>query len=185
LGKEEGNLTEGTPSEPADLVDDTKAQYVRPLGNLVLLFAQAETAWLALVAELTGCTENEAQRFLEMKAPDIKQEIIPLAQASGIEGFEFEELSTSIENYCCDRERRNQLMHGHWYVSFLQGVGAARTRRLPRKKNADVIWGDPTPEDVWELARHFREYRYLFSSHRHKLLQRKSPCVSGETDRKS
>jgi hypothetical protein len=139
-------VTQGTPSEPADLVDNTKAPYVRPLGNLVLLFAQAETAWLALVAELTGCTEKEAQRFLEMKAPDIKQEIIPLAQASGIEGFDVQELSTSIENYCCDREHRNQLMHGDWYVSFLQGIGATRTRRLPRKKNADVIWGDSTPE---------------------------------------
>jgi hypothetical protein len=164
-------VTEGTPPERADLVDDTKAPYVRPLGNLVLLFAQAEMAWLALVAELTGCTEKKAQRFLEMKAPDVKQEIIPLAQASGIEGFDFQELSMSIENYCCDREHRNQLMHGDWYVSFLQDVGATRTRRLPRKKNADVTWGDSTPEDVWELARRFREYRYLFSSHTHKLRQ--------------
>jgi hypothetical protein len=173
-----GNVTEETPSEPPELVDDTKAPYVRPLGNLVLLFAQAETAWLALVAELTGCTEKEAQRFLEMNASDVKREIITLAQASGIEGFDFQELSTSIENYCCDREHRNQLMHGDWYVSPLQDVGAIRTRRLPRKKNADVIWGDSTPEDVWELARRFREYRYLFSSLTHKLLQRKSPCVS-------
>jgi hypothetical protein len=178
LGKEEENVTEGTLSEPADLVDDTKAPYVRPLGNLVLLFAQAEMAWLALVAELTGCTENEAQRFLEMKAPDVKQKIIPHAQASGIEGFDFQELSTGIENYYCDRKHRNQLMHGDWYVSLLRDVGGIRTRRLPRKKNADVIWGDSTPEDVWELARRFHEYRYLFSSHAHKLLQRKSPCVS-------
>jgi hypothetical protein len=106
-GNRRGAVTEGTPPERADLVDDTKVPYVRPFGNLVLLFAQAEMAWLALVAELTGCTEKEAQRFLEMKAPDVKQKIIPLAQASGIEGFDFQELSTSIENYYCDREHRN------------------------------------------------------------------------------
>ena len=172
-------MTEGTPSEPTDLVDDNKAPYVRPLGNLVLLFAQAETAWLGLVAELTGCTEKEAQRFLGMKATNVKQEILPLAQSSDIEGFDLQELSTNIENFWCDREYRNQLMHGEWYVSLLQDIGAPRTRRLPRKKDADVIWGDSTPEDVWKLARRFSDYRYLFSSHRHKLLQRrKSPCVA-------
>jgi hypothetical protein len=166
-------VTERAPPERADLVDDAYAPFVRPLGNLVVLFAQAETEWLRLASELSGCTEKEAQRFLEMKAPDVKQKIIPLAQASGIEGFDFQELSTSIENYCCDREHRNQLMHGDWYVSLLKAVGATRIRRLPRKKNADAVWGDPTPEDVWELARRFREYRYLFSSHTHKLRQQK------------
>jgi hypothetical protein len=40
-------------------------------------------------------------------------------------------------------------MHGDWYVSLLKAVGATRIRRLPRKKNADAVWGDPTPEDVW------------------------------------
>jgi hypothetical protein len=86
LGRQEGNVIEDMPPERADLVDVFYSPFVRPLGNLVVLFAQAEAAWLALVAELTGCTEKEAQRFLEMKASDVKQEIIPLAQASGVEG---------------------------------------------------------------------------------------------------
>jgi hypothetical protein len=71
-GKEE-DATEGTPSEQADLVDVFYAQFVRPLGNLVILCAQAEAAWLQLVAGLTGCTEKEAQRFLQMKGPNAKQ----------------------------------------------------------------------------------------------------------------
>jgi hypothetical protein len=150
--------------EPADLVDAFYCPFVRPLGNLVVLFAQAEAAWLEFVSELTGESEKETQRFLQMKAPDAKQEIIPLAQASGLEGFDLEELSEGIEKYCCDRERRNRLMHDEWYVDLLNSeVALPRTRGLPRKKDAAVVWGSSTPDDVWQLALRFREYRSLFS----------------------
>jgi len=60
---------------------------------LVILFGQAEAAWLELVAELTGCTEKEAQRFLQMPAAEAKRKIVPLAQTSGIIGFALKELS--------------------------------------------------------------------------------------------
>jgi hypothetical protein len=43
-------MTEPALSEPADLVDDFYARFVRPLGNLTILFAQAEATWLVLVA---------------------------------------------------------------------------------------------------------------------------------------
>ena len=175
MGEQESTVTERAPPERADLVDDVYAPFTRPLGNLVVLFAQAEAEWLRLASELSGCTEREAQRFLDIK-PDVKQEITSLAQRCGIEGFDLQELSTSIDKYSHDREHRNQLMHGNWYVSLLKIVGATRTRRLPRKKNADVVWGDSTLEDVWELARRFLEYKHLFSSHTHKLRQQKSPC---------
>ena len=168
-------MTEGAPPERADLVDDVYAPFVKPLGNLIVLFAQAEAEWLRLASELSGRTEKEAQRFLDV-TPDVKQEITSLAQRCGIEGFDLQELSTGIENYCRDREHRNQLMHGDWYVSLLKVVGKTRTRRLPRKQNADVVWGDSTLEDVWELARRFLEHKHLFSSLTHKLRQQNSPC---------
>jgi hypothetical protein len=104
-------VAEGTSPEQKDLVDVFYAPFVRPLGNLTVLFAQAEAALLEFAAELTGETEKDAQRFLQMKAADAKREIMPLAQASGIEGFDLEELSEKIESYCCDRERRNRLIH--------------------------------------------------------------------------
>jgi hypothetical protein len=173
-----GNVTEGTPSEPADLVDEFYAPFVRPLGNLVILFAQAEAAWLELVAGLTGCTEKEAQRFLQMKGPDAKQKIAPLAQTSGIEGFNLRELSESIGQYYCDRERRHRLMHDEWYVSLLQVGGVPRTRGLPRKKGAVVVWGDSTPDDVWKLALRFHNYENLFSYVTHILRQLKGSCAS-------
>jgi hypothetical protein len=169
-------VTEGVLPEPADLVDVFYAPFVRPLGNLVVLFAQAEAAWLEFVAELTGCTEKEAQRFLQMKAPDAKHEIIPRAQTSGIEDFDLQELSEGIESYCCDRERRNRLIHDEWYVDLFSDEGAPRTRGLPRKKDADVVWGSSTPDDVWQLALRFRDYRSLFSHRTYKLRQRKCPC---------
>jgi hypothetical protein len=166
-------MAEGTSPEPEDLVDVFYVPFVRPLGNLAVLFAQAEAAWLEFVGELTGNTEKEAQRFLQMKAQDAKQEIIPLAQASGIQGFDLEELSQGIESYCCDRERRNRLMHDEWWVDVLDG-GLPKTRGLPRKKDAVVVWGDSTPDDVWRLAFRFRDYKGLFSYRTHDLRKRKS-----------
>ena len=160
--------------EPADLVDVFYAPFVRPLGNLVVVFAQAEAAWLEFAAELTGETEKDAQRFLKMKAPDAKQEITPLAQESGIKDFDLEELLEGIESYCCDRERRNRLIHDEWYVDLFNDERATpRTRGLPLKKDAGVVWGSSTPDDVWQLALRFRDYRSLFSFRAHDLRRRK------------
>src|SRR5215468_3263282 len=112
-------MIEPAPSEPADLVDVFYAPFVRPLGNLTILFAQAEATWLALVAALTGCTEKEAQCFLQKDAATAKQEIMPLAKTTAIESYELEELCKSIETFYEDRERRNRLYHDEWYVSLL------------------------------------------------------------------
>jgi hypothetical protein len=46
LGQKERNVTEEP--EPADLVDVFYAPFVRPLGNLVVLFAQAKQHGLSL-----------------------------------------------------------------------------------------------------------------------------------------
>jgi hypothetical protein len=159
--------------QPADLVDVFYASFVRPLGNLDILFAQAEAALLEFVTELTGCTEKEAQRFLQMKAAETKQEIMPLAETSGIEGFDLLELSEGIDSFCCDRERRNRLIHDEWYVDLLTDVGEPRTRGLPRKKDSDVVWGSSKPDDVWQLALRFREHRSLFSYRAYDLRRRK------------
>jgi hypothetical protein len=166
-------VTEGMPSEPADFVDVFYARFVRPLGNLVILFAQAEAAWLTLLVDLTGCTEKEAQKFLQKKPADVKQEILPLVRASGIEGHARQELCDSIEKFFCDRDRRNRLIHDEWYVSLFEPGGVARTRGLPRK-GADVVYGDSTPEDVWNLAWRFREYEGVFSHASHVLGEQKS-----------
>jgi hypothetical protein len=166
------------PPEPEDLVDLFYVPLVRPLGNVVILFAQAEAAWLELVVELTGCSEKEAQSFLQMPAADAKQKIVPLAQTSGIDGFALKELSEDIDKYYCDRERRHRLTHDEWFVSTLQTRSAPMTRGLPRRKAANVVWGEPKPEDVWQLALRFRGYKHLFSHVTYDVRQRKGSSAS-------
>lgn len=165
-------VIEGVPPKPEDLVDVFYIPFVRPLGNLVILFAQAEAAWLQLVAELTGCTEKEAQSFLQMPAAGAKQKIVPLAETSAIDGFALKELSEGIDNYFYDRERRHRLTHDEWFVGLLKAGGLPRTRGLPRKKDANVVWDESKPEDVWQLARRFREHDHLFSYIRYVVRQR-------------
>jgi hypothetical protein len=171
-------MIEGIPPEPEDLVDVFYVPFVRPLGNLVILFAQAEATWLELVAELIDCTEKEAQSFLQMRAADAKQKIVPLAQTSGIDGFALKELSEGVDNYYCDRERRHRLTHDEWFVGALGAGGVPMTRGLPRKKGANAVWGDSKPEDVWQLARRFREYDHLFSHVTYAVRQRKGSSAS-------
>jgi hypothetical protein len=166
-------VTEPAPSEPADLVDDFYAPFVRPLGNLTILFAQAEATWLVLVATLTGCTEKEAQCFLQKDAATAKQEIMPLAKTTAIESYELEELCKGIETFYEDRERRNRLIHNEWYVSLLKTPGVPATRGV-RRKDGIVVWGDSTPDDVWELAGRFRDYESLFSHVVYVLKKQKS-----------
>ena len=55
--------TNVTDEAPADLVDVFYTELVRPLGNLVILCAQAEAALLELWVDLSGCTEEEAQNL--------------------------------------------------------------------------------------------------------------------------
>jgi hypothetical protein len=167
-------VTEATSPEQKDLVDVFYAPFVRPLGNLVILFAQAEAALLEFVIELTGYPEKEAQRFLQMKAPEAKREIMPLAETSGIEGFDLQEISEGIDSFSCDRERRNRLIHDEWYVDLFTDVGEPKTRGLPRKKDADVAWDNSKPDDVWQLALRFREHKSLFSCRAYDLRKRKS-----------
>jgi hypothetical protein len=176
--KREVTVIERMPSEPEDLVDVFYVPFVRPLGNLVILFAQAEAAWLELVAELTGRTEKQSQDFLQMPATDVKEKIIPLAETSGIDGFALKELSEGIENYYCDRERRHRLTHDEWFVSVLKEGDVPMTRGLSRRKGANVVWGESKPEDVWQLAWRFREYDHLFSYVTHDVHQRKGHSAS-------
>jgi hypothetical protein len=88
-----------------------------------------------------------------------------------------------IESYYCDRERRNQLMHGEWHVSLLMAPGVPRTRLSPKKDTA-VTWGASTPDDVWRLAWRFLAYKRLFSYHRHatESLARRNPMYRRMTD---
>ena len=51
--------------EQADIVDVFYVPFVRPLGNLVIKFAQAEAALLDLLAVLNGGDERAAHEILK------------------------------------------------------------------------------------------------------------------------
>ena len=99
-------MTKVMPSEQADLVDVFFTPYIRPLGNLVVLFAQAEAEWLSLVIDLIRCTEKEA-------ATKVKQEILTRVNKSGI--------GDGMRQGLC--ERRNRLYARR--MARLGGPGAA------------------------------------------------------------
>jgi hypothetical protein len=58
-----------------DLVDVFFRSLVQPLGNLVVLFAQAEASLLDLVAALKGVDEWGAQAVLKSKK-DAKEQVL-------------------------------------------------------------------------------------------------------------
>lgn len=65
-----------------DLVDVFYIPFIRALGNLVITFAQCESALLELVTELKAGDENEAHKIL--KTPEAQQTILALIKCSGI-----------------------------------------------------------------------------------------------------
>jgi hypothetical protein len=138
--------------EQADLVDEFYIPLVRALGNLVILFAQAEADLIDLLAELNGGNERAAHDVL--KSPTAEEEIITLLEASGIQGFDLRELIAGINTYWSDKERRNRYMHDEWYVGGLSAGGAVpATRGLPRRKGSDVVWDNRSLGACKEVSR--------------------------------
>jgi hypothetical protein len=166
--------TNVTDEAPADLVDVFYTELVKPLGNLVILCAQAEAALLELWIDLSGCTEDKAQKFFLEEQAKVERQIAARAQTALPDHVQ--ELSDQIKSYYCDRKQRHRLIHDEWYVSLLDGIARPRTRGLPRKSN-NVAWGDPEAGEIWELARRFRDYRSLFLSLSRVLHDQKSGAL--------
>src|SRR5262249_34875013 len=90
-----------------DIVDVFYRPLVQPLGNLVILFAQAEAALLNLVATLKNVDERQAQAVF--KSSDAKDQVVALVRtSSGLQGFELSELLAGIEAFWADKDRRNR-----------------------------------------------------------------------------
>ena len=111
---------------PEDIVDSFYRDLVQPLGNLVILFAQAEASLVDLLIALDGrIDQRAAQRIL--KADDAKQKVLALAQTSGLVDYELTELLNGIDQYWADRESRNRFIHDEWFVALRDG-GIPATR---------------------------------------------------------
>jgi hypothetical protein len=152
-----------------NLVDEFYVPYVRALGNLVVLFGQAETALLQLVATVKRADEKSALQVLKQK--DARKQVLALVEASGMDGFERTELLESVARFWSDKDQRHRYMHDEWYVGIGENDAVAATRGL-RTKDGMVMWDAPKPEQVWELAFRFREHRSVFSSFAYSLRKR-------------
>ena len=154
-----------------DLVDVFYRPLVRPLGNLVMTFAQAEASLLELVTELDG-TEENARRILKNLDDTALERVIELVETSGLTGLDLAELKEAAARFWKDKERRNRYIHDEWFPDL--ATGAPMTRGLPRKRAATIMFDAPSPDEVWALARRFRENGSLFSSTAHKLRRMRS-----------
>jgi hypothetical protein len=143
-----------------DLVDVFYRDLVQPLGNLVILFAQAEASLIDLVMDIGGFDQKKAQRIVNGRSR--KRSVAALARKSGLMDFDLTELLKDIDQYWADKEARNRYIHDEWFVNVLDG-GAAATRGLPLKKDATIVWDSPSAEEIWKLANRFREHDSLFS----------------------
>ena len=149
-------------SDTPDLVDSFYRDLVRPLGNVAILFAQAEASLLDLITVLGELSESDAHAIL--RAPNAKQRVLELVRSSGLDGFDLMEIKRGVDSFWNDKERRNRFFHDEWFPDVFQG-GTPMTRGLPRRKGSDrVVFGNPNAHDVWDLARCFQEQEHLFSA---------------------
>jgi hypothetical protein len=150
-----------------DLVEEHFQPFVRPLGNLVIAFALAEAELLDVVAEMLGGDDLKAVTVL--KSQDAKEQVLSLVRSLGLSGFDLQELLDGVESFWLGKEDRNRLIHDRWFPDIDERSVA--TRGLTRAKVPQVIFGTPTVEDIWRLARQFQHCDELFS-HRAYLLRR-------------
>lgn len=167
-------------SSPPDLVEDFYAPLIRPLGNLVITFGQAEAALLALATELSGGDEAAGKKVVNSEKP--RDKVDALLANSGLDPAALQDLSRTLDQYWPDQEARNRYIHAEWFVgidldSEPSGV-ITGTRGVPRKKGSDVVWDEPQPDAVWELARRFRDHRDALSHYADVLRGRRTSAAA-------
>src|SRR5689334_19458445 len=143
-------MPQDKPEQP-DLVDVYQEPFVRPLGNLVILFAKAEAELLQLVAEVSGTDDPGAAELAAHEiynSTNAKPKIFSLLSASQVKEPEKRALLRVFEDFWCDKESRNRLIHDEWYPSLGAGEVLTATRGILRKGRG-IAYDKPTPEKVW------------------------------------
>ena len=158
-------------AEQQDLVDVFYRPLVRPLGNLVITFAQAEASLFELVTELDG-TEENTRRILKNLDDTALERVIELIKASGLAGSDPAGLLEAAVSFWKEKERRNRYIHDAWFPDLT--TDAPMTPGLPRRKAATIMFDAPTPEEVWTLVKRLQKNGSLFSIAAHKLRRIKS-----------
>jgi hypothetical protein len=164
-----------TPDDQPDLVDKYFQPFVRAPGNLVITFALAEAKLLDIVSEMLRGDEVKAVALL--KSQDGKDQVLSLAQAQGLSGFDFKELLSGIDSFWSDKAARNRLVHDEWYPSLLE-FPRVGIRGLTRSKTPQEVFDMVDVTGVWQLAARFRDDEELFS-HRAYVIRRQRDAKNG------
>jgi hypothetical protein len=133
-----------------DLVDEDLTAFVRPLGNLVILFGQTEAALLWLVAELSGANEAAAHSLLR---GEYYHSVVGLCSRGGLRGEQLRELLQTLDRFWADRDERHRLMHDELYVGLsfegenVEVIPATRGRLF--NKGSPIIYKDRNPGEIW------------------------------------
>jgi hypothetical protein len=170
MGSNEGAKTD---DQRPDLVGDYLSPMVRPLGNVFILYANAEAAlrdFLAQVLLWQGKAkrpeeaEEEAHRIVSGK--DWRAKVAPLLDECEVDQCCIKDLHKAVEDYGNARDERNRLAHDEWHLAIdvdnpEASVGAIRGRK---PKQPQPMYDAPTVDKLWELAARFNEVRAIFDS---------------------
>jgi len=140
------------------LVDSFYRRLVQPLGNLVILSALAEAALLDLTAALKGVDERQAQGLLNAKGA--KRKVLELVTSSSLTDLQLAQLLDGLDQFWWDKASCHRFIHDEW-LPLLDVSGKPSTRGLP--EDSDLVWSAPAAEDIWALAKSFRDHEHLFS----------------------
>ena len=127
----------GGKEEHPDIVDVFYRPFVRPLGNLVITFARAESALLDLVTALLGGKEHDAA-FLVSRGN--RSEIVAVVEKSALRDFALEELRETLSQFWDAKDERSRLIHDEWWVGFDPTEGARVGTRGFTRKPVEVVW---------------------------------------------
>ena len=137
-----------------DIIGDEYADFVKPLGNLVIAYAQAEAALLNFAAQVQCEGEKSAYEFLKNTKIEQLPEIITRHRCLLID--EVDELKQLIVELKVMREDRNRLIHDEWFLGDHDDIGLfVGTRGLLPKKPYSAIYQNPYPDEIWGLAKRF------------------------------
>lgn len=113
------------------LVSSYYADFVEPLGALVILFAQAEQALVDLIKKTSGCSEAEAVAILGSDRAESasKEKIVSYSFPSRAA------LDDALTDFWRKKEKRNRYIHDEWFISInYDDQVEVVTRQGPRRK---------------------------------------------------
>jgi hypothetical protein len=160
--------------EPRDLVDEYLRPFVRPLGNIVILYANAEAALRDFVLQMLPQHDEEEAHKIVSDKEHWQAKTAQLIEYCGLDQS-IDELRAALKDYAEAREKRNRLAHDEWLFSIdLDNPKNASVviRGLKGRRVVELMHREPTVDQLWQLARRFARAREVFDNAAYNLKRR-------------